>query len=139
MQILGLSYVTYAQGVPFYHAGTDATTGSAMAAQTLGELMPLSVLMLGMGADMHTASLFPGADGLDDALAADAPVALPIHAEGQEPRISLSAHVLDSAMSKHLVIFGAEKRAAFECAVEMDPRNAPIAAVLEDLTVHWAE
>jgi 6-phosphogluconolactonase len=27
------------------------------------------VLLLGMGADMHTASLFPGADRLDEALA----------------------------------------------------------------------
>jgi 6-phosphogluconolactonase len=30
--------------------------------------LPISVLLLGMGADMHTASLFPGADRLAEAL-----------------------------------------------------------------------
>lgn len=44
--------------------------------------LPINVLLLGMGADMHTASLFPGADRLDDALSPDAPVLLPMRAPG---------------------------------------------------------
>lgn len=124
---------------PLYRDGLDVDAGAVLVSEDLDAHLPISVLLLGMGADMHTASLFPGAEGLEAALAADAPVALPIHAEGQEPRISLSAHVLDGAMSKHLVIFGAEKRAALERAADLTPRNAPIAAVLDDLTVHWAE
>ncbi|ASM72406.1 MULTISPECIES: 6-phosphogluconolactonase [Roseobacteraceae] len=124
---------------PLYREGMDVDAGAATATEGLTPYLPVSVLLLGMGADMHTASLFPGADGLEAALAADAPVALPIHAEGQEPRISLSAQVLDKAMSKHLVIFGAEKRAALERAASLSPQEAPIAAVLDDLTVYWAE
>ncbi|UOA27378.1 6-phosphogluconolactonase [Pseudosulfitobacter sp. DSM 107133] len=124
---------------PLYRDGLDVDAGAVLVSEDLDAHLPISVLLLGMGADMHTASLFPGAEGLEAALAADAPVALPIYAEGQEPRISLSAHVLDGAMSKHLVIFGAEKRAALERAADLTPRNAPIAAVLDELTVHWAE
>ena len=36
-------------------------------AEGLRPHLPISVLLLGMGADMHTASLFPGADRLEEA------------------------------------------------------------------------
>ena len=102
--------------------------------------LPLSVLLLGMGADMHTASLFPGADRLEDALSEDAPVLVPMRAPGApEPRVTLSARVLREAMSIHIVITGAEKRAALERARRLKPSEAPVAAVLPDATVHWAE
>ncbi len=102
--------------------------------------LPIAVLLLGMGADMHTASLFPGADRLKDGLAPDAPILLPMRAPGApEPRITLSARVLDGALSKHVVITGTDKRAALEEALSLDPSEAPIAAVLDGATVHWAE
>jgi 6-phosphogluconolactonase len=102
--------------------------------------LPISVLLLGMGADMHTASLFPGADNLVAALAADAPRLMPMRAEGAgEPRITLSAPVLNGALSKHIVITGSDKRAAIERARHLSPQEAPIAAVLQGATVHWAE
>ncbi|MCG6903571.1 MAG: 6-phosphogluconolactonase, partial [Rhodobacter sp.] len=47
---------------------------------------------------------------------------------------------LDGAMSKHLLITGAEKRAALEQAQSLaDPMQAPIFAVLDGTTIHWAE
>ena len=108
-------------------------------AQISGEL-PLAVVLLGMGADMHTASIFPGADKLDEALASDAPILLPMRAPGApEPRITLSARVLNDAIRKHVLIFGDEKRNALNNARGKSPKDAPINAVLSGAQVHWAE
>lgn len=108
--------------------------------ESLAPELPISVLLLGMGADMHTASLFPGTKGLAAALDRDAPVVVAIRPDGVlEARVSLSARVLDDALSKHLVIFGEEKREALERALSLPPETAPIQAVLEDMTIHWAE
>lgn len=103
------------------------------------EASPISVVLLGMGADMHTASLFPGADRLSEALTTHDPLVAMRAPGAPEPRITLSAHVLRSAMSRHIVITGQEKREALERARELPPEEAPVAAVLRGTTVHWAE
>lgn len=102
--------------------------------------LPISVLLLGMGADMHTASLFPGADRLDDALSPQAPILLPMRADAAgEPRVTLTAPVLKAAFHTHILITGPEKRAALERAMTLTPQEAPIRAVLDTATVHWAD
>ena len=101
--------------------------------------LPISVLILGMGADMHTASLFPGSDDLAAALHGER-ILYAARAEGiPEPRVTLSARVLNGAIAKHLVIVGNNKLKALERAKTLPPEEAPIAAFLSGLTVHWAE
>ena len=114
-------------------AGIDALRGGVQ------PHLPISVLLLGMGADMHTASLFPGADNLDAALRSDAPVLMALRAEAAgEPRITLTAPVLQAALRVHVLITGDEKRAALERAAKLPAREAPIACVLDQAQVHWA-
>nr|WP_127112125.1 6-phosphogluconolactonase [Shimia sediminis] len=101
--------------------------------------LPIDVALLGMGADMHTASLFPNAPGLHKALAADAPILVPVYPEDQpEARVTLSARVLNGAVSKHVLITGDAKREALQDALHLEPEDAPIKAVLDGATVHWA-
>jgi 6-phosphogluconolactonase len=102
--------------------------------------LPISVLLLGMGTDMHTASLFPGADRLAEALTSSAPLLLPMRAEAAgEPRVTLTAPVLREAFNIHILITGAEKREALERAMTLTVEEAPVRVVLDSATVHWAE
>ena len=101
---------------------------------------PISVLVLGMGEDMHTASLIPGAEGLDEALSDRAPPILPIRPPSTtEARVTLTAPVLKGAMSTHVVIAGGAKREALESARHLPVAEAPIKLVLGRAVVHWAE
>ncbi len=128
-----------ARFLPFYAPATHPDEVLAEVTVPLVPELPLSVLLLGMGADMHTASLFPAAPGLAQALASDAPILVAQEPPTQdEIRVSLSAPVLDGALSKHLLITGDEKRAALEKARSLPPEEAPINAVLSQMTVHWA-
>ncbi|MTH78679.1 6-phosphogluconolactonase [Paracoccus aestuariivivens] len=102
-------------------------------------LLPITVLFLGMGVDMHTASLFPQAPETVAALAPDAPAVIAVNNLKDEPRITLTAPVLQKAIHTHLMITGADKRDALERAQTLDPKAAPIRAFLGDITVHWAE
>jgi 6-phosphogluconolactonase len=126
--------------IPLYAAADAPEEKLEELARGLRPHLPISVLLLGMGADMHTASLFPGADRLTEALAPDAPILLPMRAEAAgEPRVTLTAPVLKGAMNIHILIVGNDKRAALERAQTLPPEEAPVRAVLDNATVHWAE
>lgn len=127
-----------AQFVPFYRDGMDPDVAMPDLAASLQAELPISVLLLGMGADMHTASLFPGAPQLAAALSDDAPAVMPVTPEGQETRITLTGPVLAGAMSTHILITGPEKREALERAARLPASEAPVATVLSNANIHWA-
>jgi 6-phosphogluconolactonase len=128
-----------ARYLPLYAKAEEPEKVLAELESNIVPALPIDVLLLGMGSDMHTASLFPGGDRLEDALGPTAPVLVPMRSEGiEDRRVTLSARVLNGAMTKHLVITGPAKRAALDRARASEPLRAPVAAVLEDMVVHWA-
>ena len=128
-----------ARYLPLYAPTETPEEGIPDLAEAISEVLPLTTCLLGMGADMHTASIFPGADRLEDALTGDH-ILVPMRAPGApEPRVTLSAAVLSRAISRHIVITGLEKREALDRARTLTPEEAPVAALLKGSIVHWAE
>ncbi len=74
--------------VPLYaETGTPEGGLDTLTAGGIKAVTPLTVVLLGMGgADMHTASIFPGADLLEDALSPEAPPLLPMRAPARRNR-----------------------------------------------------
>ncbi len=94
---------------------------------------PADVVVLGMGDDGHTASWFPGAEGLAEAIDPGARqlVAPIVAADAPEPRLTLTGRVLLRARAIALEIEGEKKLATFGAALEPGPEEAmPIRAVL---------
>jgi 6-phosphogluconolactonase len=128
-----------ARFLPLYAPAETPEEGVPELADAIAGVLPLTTCLLGMGDDMHTASIFPGADRLEEALTGEV-ILVPMRAPGApEPRVTLSAAVLGRAISRHIVIVGPEKREALERARSLPPEEAPVAALLKGAMVHWAE
>lgn len=123
-----------AQFLPFYQKGKTVQEGIFAVEEAVQKILPIDVLVLGMGEDMHTASLFPQGDRLQEALSEDsAHMILPMRAPGAaEPRITLTLPALLSATHSYILITGQSKKEAIEKASKIsNPLEAPISAILQ--------
>lgn len=114
-----------------------------VSSEVLATLKPLTSVVLGMGTDGHTASLFPQATELLAALDPTNPaLSSVIHAPNvPEPRITLTWSLLSTAQHLHLLITGEEKKAVLQQALSSltDTLAMPVRVVLQQaVTVHYA-
>lgn len=124
-----------------YQVANSLEQAAELADQALAELPPIDVLVLGMGDDGHTASLFPGSPNLDLALQADCPRrVLPMQApNAPAQRLSLTLALLAGARLPLLAIQGPAKLATLRAALAGDEvASMPIRALLHSpLEIYW--
>jgi 6-phosphogluconolactonase len=128
-----------AKFVPLYAESQDPETALPHVTANVSKLvLPFDVIVLGMGSDGHTASLFPGGNHLNEALRPGSTIrVLPMRAlDAPEPRITLTLSALTSTRAMYLHIEGAEKKAVFDRAMSANAHDsAPIRSVLESSPV----
>lgn len=111
-------------------------------ARRIDPLRPFDVVVLGMGGDGHTASLFPDDPMILDRLASDA-LCVPARPPSQPlPRLSLTPEALSGCQRMILHITGEAKRELYLRAKEPGPvEELPIRAFLHgtvDVDVYWS-
>lgn len=93
------------------------------------------VLLLGMGADGHTASLFPDSPGLRVAHS----WAIPSETRDEpRQRLTLTLPVINAARHVHFLVAGEEKRNSLECALGGPSESCPASLIAPvDGTLTW--
>ena len=138
-----------ARVIPITSEAADHHLAGSAANARLADLhWPLDLVWLGVGADGHTASIFPGPD-LDAALnAAPARRAIgvmpdPLPPEAPVARVTLTRGAIAAARTLLITLNGDDKRAVVEKAIEQgDSSPYPIGRVLaaadKPVDIHWS-
>jgi len=125
---------------PIYTGQKSAWVGQEHSQKSLNAMhWPLDVLVLGMGNDGHTASLFPLCPSLHEALSTQELCIASCAPTEPTDRITLTANTLALAKNKHLHIEGLEKHQVLMQAIQLkDPLQMPISIFLQQpITIHW--
>lgn len=118
------------QWTPLYHGESPAQDAQRSSA-ALAEFMPLDTVVLGMGSDGHTASLFPGAENLAQLLAPDEQtLCMPAQSSASAQRLTLTGAALKSARLQLLAIRGEDKAVTLAAALAEQHPEWPISAFL---------
>lgn len=124
------------------HAGAPKPSAHSAIKVLAAMPMPFNAVLLGMGLDAHTASLFPGTSQLSAALAPDgitSAVAItpaPLPAEAPFARVSLTASRLLHSDAILLAISGEAKREVLNRALLRDDETLPISRFLHAADAH---
>lgn len=126
-QCMPLSYGKQWQLVSLKNDASTPEAATEAISERLQQQLPqrLNAVLLGMGADGHIASLFPGAPTQHD----DQPCLAAVHPQTGQSRMSLSLPRLLETEKIWLIISGAEKRQVLEHAIHSD---LPISALLRE-------
>ncbi|GAA4904148.1 6-phosphogluconolactonase [Ferrimonas pelagia] len=103
---------------------------------------PFDVVILGMGGDGHTASLFPCCEQLDEGFNTDALLLATHPTKAPHARITLSLKAILAARHTYLHIAGQGKKDVLDAALAgTDATELPIRAVLQQapVDVYWSE
>lgn len=117
----------------------------AVEAVLLTQVLPLDVVVLGMGEDGHTASLFPSAQGLSEALDPEQGICCGILPPvAPHARMTLSVSTLLGAEHLFLHVVGRKKKRVLEAAMVPGPvSELPVRAVLHQtkvvMKIYYAE
>lgn len=129
-----------ARFAPSYRADMDSVTAVArMNARGPWSEAPPTVAHIGMGSDLHTASIFPGTAHAPLALAEDAPPVMRTEptespANPPYPRVTLTRPALARARLLFLLIEGEEKLARYRYARTLAAASAPDAPIVAFMT-----
>lgn len=138
-----------AQFVPMKNAAATPELGAKLCSEQLAQIPePFDVLILGMGDDGHTASLFPCSQELEAGLAANAPRCLAVNpTSAPYARMSYSFAALKQSRHVILLINGDAKWQVYQQALQSGSADAirqmPIRAFLHSsevlVDVYWAQ
>ncbi|MDB9975612.1 6-phosphogluconolactonase [Candidatus Thioglobus sp.] len=128
---------------PLKNGSKTAAEGKKNSEKILRNIvLPFDVIVLGMGVDGHTASLFPCSAELSDAMDLNNPNILILTSPKTAPyqRISLTAKVIMDSKNIFLHLNGSSKLNSLESAMEYkDSSKMPIYAFLENgLSIYWS-